>query len=85
MSESVSKAVKLLGGPEAEETAHFLLMFDRLFDCLNVGNFSDGHKSLKPFQLPYRSADDFRLKVFMITYLSYFMLSYFYSGYKMIF
>lgn len=36
---------------------------DKFFDALNVHNFSHGAKSLKPFQMPYTSVDDFRLKV----------------------
>ena len=29
-------------GPEMEATATFVQLFDRFFDCLNVGNFTDG-------------------------------------------
>ena len=36
LSESVSKAVELIGGVEAAETTKFLIMFDKFFDCLNV-------------------------------------------------
>ena len=63
LSESVSKAVELIGGAEASETARFLLMFDKLFDSLNVSTFSEGCQSRKPFRQPYHSADDFQLKV----------------------
>eukprot|EP00731_Ephydatia_muelleri_P011626 Em0006g520a len=38
---------------------------DKCFDALNVNNFSHGAKSLKPFQMPYTSVDDFRLKVWI--------------------
>ena len=37
-------------------------MFDKFFDCLNVNSFTKGKHSRKPFQNPYRSAKDFRLK-----------------------
>ena len=57
LSETVSKALQLCGGAEAEETARFVSMFDKFFDSLNVSN----HR--KVFQQPYRSAEDFRLKV----------------------
>jgi len=63
LSESVSKALKLTGGPEAEETAVFISNMDKFFDCLDVNNFTSGVRQRKPFQLPYRSGDDFRLKV----------------------
>lgn len=55
--------MELVGDKEATETAKFLLMFDRFFDCLNVSNFDDGKHQRKPFREPFRTADDFRLKV----------------------
>ena len=63
LSESVSKALQLTGGPEAEETARFVGMMDKMFDCLNVNNSSAGIHKCKPFKFPYRGSDDFRLKV----------------------
>ena len=36
---------------------------DKFFDTLNVHNYSGGSKALKPFQAPFRSPDDFRIKV----------------------
>lgn len=56
-------ALTLTENPEVEEKAKFLLMFDRFFDCMNVGNFIAGVRSLKNFKQPYRSSNDFRLKV----------------------
>ena len=73
----MSQALHLTGGDEVSETAHFIGMMDRFFDALNVHNFSHGSKALKPFQLPYTSATDFRLKVcqcsicIVILYLQY--------------
>ena len=49
--------------PEMVETHHFVCIFDKFFDCLNVGNFTDGKHNRKIFQQPYRSSQDFRLKV----------------------
>lgn len=63
LSESVSKALQMTGGPEVQETAKFVLMFDKFFDALNVGNFSSGRHHRKPFQAPYYSETDFRLAV----------------------
>eukprot|EP00731_Ephydatia_muelleri_P010470 Em0005g1056a len=71
LSESVSKAVELIGGVEAAETAKFLIMFDKFFDCLNVSNCSEGHQQRKAFREPYRSADDFRLKWLEEDFLGY--------------
>ena len=48
-SNSVGKALKLVVGENAEQTATFTLMFDtlfvRFFDCLNVRSFTAGRDS----------------------------------------
>ena len=41
-SESVSKALSLVGGESAKETAKFVAMMDKFFDTLNVTNFTSG-------------------------------------------
>ena len=46
-----------------ERTASFIQLVDRMFDCLNVGNYMDGKHSCNTFKQPYRAASDFRLKV----------------------
>lgn len=63
LSESVAKALPLVVGDEAAETAEFLSKFDSFFDILNVSNFTNGTRHRKPFQHPYRHASDPRLKV----------------------
>ena len=63
LSQTVSKALELTGGDEAKETAKFVDLFDKFFDCLNVNSFTKGKHSRKVFQNPYRKATDFRLKV----------------------
>ena len=63
LSETVSKAIQLSGGPEVEETSKFILMFDKFFDTLNVTNFQNWSRARKPFQRPYYSKDDARLTV----------------------
>ena len=63
ITQTVSKALVLTGGSKAEETAHFVNMFDKFFDCFNVSSFNAGMRSRKAFKSPYRSASDFRLKV----------------------
>ena len=63
LSDSVSKALPLVVGAEAEETAKFVSMFDTFFDIMNVTNFTNGMRYRKPFQHPYRHAEDSRLKV----------------------
>lgn len=61
----MSKALTLYGGEAAQETALFVDIFDKFFDCLNVRNFTDGKRQRKVFQNPYRSGKDFRLKVYL--------------------
>ena len=63
VSESVAKAMELTGGPAAEETVKFVLLFDRFFDTFNVNSYNEGRHKRKVFRQPFRSADDFRLKV----------------------
>ena len=64
MSETVGKALQQTGGEEASETAKFILVMDRFFDCLNVKSLSESYKHLKLYRKPYRSGNDFRLKVY---------------------
>lgn len=59
----MSKALNLICGDKASETAKFVAHADKFFDCLNVHNYSHGVSALKTFQLPYQSNDDLRLKV----------------------
>ena len=63
LSESVGKAVMMTGGTEATETAKFVHMMDKFFDCMNVTSLEASKMRRKPFQQPYRSGSDFRLKV----------------------
>ena len=36
----VSKALEMTGEKDAQETAKFVGMFDKFFDCLNVNSFN---------------------------------------------
>ena len=60
---SVAKGIMMIFGEEAAETVKFVSMMDKFFDCLNVHNCTSGKTKRKPFQAPYRSSGDFRLKV----------------------
>ena len=42
LSTSVGHAMELMGDPAMSETIRFVKMFDRWFDCLNVGSMSEG-------------------------------------------
>ena len=74
MSDTVSKALQLTGGSEVQETAKFVLMADRFFDCMNVNSYDTGRLKRKIFKQPYRSATDFRLKVCMLCAYSAFVV-----------
>ena len=63
LSETVAQALILTGGDEAAETATFLRYMDKFFDTLNVSSYDRGKMARKVFQNPYRSKDDFRIKV----------------------
>ena len=63
LNETLAEALQMTGGEEASETVRFILLMDRFFDCLNVNNFHSGKCKRKPFQDPYTSCNDFRLKV----------------------
>jgi len=60
LSDSVAKALPLVVGEAASETALFTGVFDSFFDLLNVTNFTNGTRYRKPFQHPYRHAEDRR-------------------------
>ena len=62
----MSKALLFNADSETEETAKFVSMFDKFFDCLNISNFHDGIHHRKSFQHPNRNANDYRLKVLKI-------------------
>ena len=42
LSDTVSKSLLLTGGDEAKQTANFVDMFNKCFDCLNVYNYTAG-------------------------------------------
>ena len=59
---SVATALTPTGGKDDLKLQRLLDSWT-IFDLLNVQNFSAGARARKPFQQPYRSADDFRLAV----------------------
>ena len=63
MSETVSKALRLTRDEEVAETALFIEMVDKMFECLNVSSLSKGKMKHKPFVQPCRNTNDFQLKV----------------------
>ena len=70
LSESVAKRMRLEFREAARETANFVEKLDKFFDTMNVRSFTNGIHSLKPFQMPYRWANDFRIKVIVLCIFS---------------
>lgn len=52
LSQSISDALSLFCGTEAEETAVFVDMLDKWFDEVNTCNFTDGQYQRKPLKTP---------------------------------
>ena len=62
-SSTVLCALLQVCGDKASETAQFVGLVDKFFDTINVRNDIHGHKTLKPFQMPFVSASDYQLKM----------------------
>lgn len=71
LSETVSKVMMAYSTPETHETAIFLSMMDKFFDCCNSRPDASLHKR-KPFLAPYTSLDDSRFDFLKNTFLKYF-------------
>jgi hypothetical protein len=71
LSESVSKALTLMGGEKTQEIARFT----SYILSIDVSNFCKGKKQRKPFKGPYCSSSDFRLTVSSTTRLVYLRIS----------
>ena len=61
----MSKALYFSGNVDAFETTYFVEKRDKFFDTFNVLSFNQGKFKRKVFQQPYRSANDFRLMVYL--------------------
>lgn len=57
-------------GSKAEATSKFVKMFDKFFDCMNTTYLSAAEHTRNPFKGPYRSKDDYRLKVYTESLIS---------------
>lgn len=66
----MSKALEDSKDEQVTETAKFVSMMDKLFDCFNVHSFDAGKLQRKSFQDPYYKVTDFRLKVIAVYYIT---------------
>ena len=56
-------ALRLIGGAAVEQTANFVEMMDRFFDCMNVNMFTAGKHKRNLFKDCFQP-DDSRIKVY---------------------
>jgi len=65
----MANRIECFGSEGVEETAQFVRMMDKVFNCMNASNFSSGKHNRKSSQDPYRRSlsgvgtNDFHLKV----------------------
>uniref|UniRef100_A0A1X7TI06 THAP-type domain-containing protein n=1 Tax=Amphimedon queenslandica TaxID=400682 RepID=A0A1X7TI06_AMPQE len=69
LSQSVATALRTYLKGESEETAKYIEMFDRIFDSLNVTNYTTCYTKRKYFQSPYRWNNDLRIKWMQFEFL----------------
>ena len=63
MSTTVAKALRFTFGESPEQMDCFVEKVDKSLDCFNVSTFTQGKLSRKVFEIPYRRADNFCMKV----------------------
>ena len=63
LSTSVADALAYFDDPSAKETEHFIRVFDKFFDCMNVRSMNEWMSKKKPNLKPYNNPDDSRLEV----------------------
>ncbi len=63
MSSTVADGLTFDDDDQTTETRVFLRMVDMCFDCLNVKNTTQGQRTRKDHQFPYKNPKDNRFKV----------------------
>lgn len=63
LSDSVGRYMSVYGSEDMEETARFILLMDRFFDCLNVRAFGEARRTRKPDREVFNDKNDPRLQV----------------------
>lgn len=62
LSSTVSDALLMTKNTGVTETARFVDLFDKFFDCFNARDIKTGIKKRKPFLDPFKR-EDFRIDV----------------------
>ena len=63
MSDTVTKEMQKFGWEDVLETAKFIEMVNKLFDCMNMSFCLKESIVKKPFLNTYHNSDDFPIKV----------------------
>ena len=71
MSETVGKIMASYGPPASSETAKFILIIDKFFDCCNTRSLEEGARKRKPYLAPYVSENDERFVFLKDDFLKY--------------
>ena len=71
MSETVSKVMQSYCSNVASETAHFIGLVDKFFDCFNSRSLTEAEYKRKPFLAPFKDANDARFEFLENEFLKY--------------
>ena len=71
MSHSVSRVMESYCPAESFETAKFIALVDKFFDCMNSRSLNEAERKRKPFLAPYKSIDDPRFDFLERDFLGY--------------
>jgi hypothetical protein len=63
LSNSVGRLMMASSSTDNKETAKFILLMNKFFDCLNTRSTVEGHRTRNEWLLPYTSVDDHRFQV----------------------
>ncbi|KAI8771576.1 Transposable element P transposase [Biomphalaria glabrata] len=71
LSKTVGSVMQAYGSKDSQETAKFILLMDRFFDCMNTRSLSEAHSVNKPDLLPYTNCDDPRFEFLNNEFVKY--------------
>ncbi|CAM1312591.1 PAH (predicted) [Pycnogonum litorale] len=72
LSSTVGKIMLQYSHADSSETANFILLVDKFFDCTNTRSLDEAHFKRKPELAPYRSIDDDRFDFLINDFINYF-------------
>ncbi|CAM1323325.1 Uncharacterised protein r2_g3187 [Pycnogonum litorale] len=72
LSSSVGNIMMAYGHQDYSETARFILLCDRFFDCLNTRSLTEAQFKRKPYLKPYTDVNDPRFEFLIKEFIGYF-------------